>query len=54
MNPEKTYVIRNNYSGAYVHKTLFRIRAFWTRSAALWYMRRNGLNEDYYEVVRII
>lgn len=47
------YVIRNNYSGAYVHKTLFRIRVFPTKHDALRYMRRNRLNEDFYEVVMI-
>ena len=47
------YVIRNNYSGAYVHKTLFCIRAFTTKYHALRYMRRNGLNENYFEAVRV-
>lgn len=47
------YVIRNNYSSAYVHKTLFCIRAFTTKYHALWYMRRNGLNENYFEAVRV-
>ena len=53
MNPEKRYVIRNNYSGAYVHKTLFRIMVFRKRNAAIWYMRRNGLKEQFYEVVEV-
>lgn len=48
-----TYVIRNNYSGAYVHKTLFRIMVFRTKYDALRYMCTHGLNEDYYEVVRL-
>lgn len=52
-NPEKRYVIRNNYSGAYIHKTLFRILSFMTRDAAFWYMRRNGLKDQYYKVVEI-
>lgn len=47
------YVIRNNYSGAYVHKTLFRIRAFRTKYDALRYMRTHGVNERYYEVVEV-
>lgn len=47
------YVIRNNYSGAYVHKTLFCIRIFPTRFAAIQFMRSNGLNERYYKAVRV-
>lgn len=53
MNPEKCYVIRNSYSGAYVHKTLFRIMTFRTRNAAVWFMRRNGLKDQFYEVVEV-
>lgn len=45
------YVIRNNYSGTYVHRTLFRIRAFRSKYHALRFMRNNGLNEKYYEVL---
>lgn len=47
------YVIRNNSSCAYVHKTLFRIRAFRSKYHALRFMRKNGLNEKYYEVVKV-
>lgn len=47
------YVIRNNYSGAYVHKTLFCIRAFRSRYHVVRFMRANGLNEKYYEAVRV-
>lgn len=47
------YVIRNNYSGAYVHKTLLCIRAFRSRYHAIRFMRANGLNENYYEAVRV-
>lgn len=47
------YVIRNNYSGAYVHKTLFCIRAFRSRYHVVRFMRTNGLNEKYYEAVRV-
>lgn len=48
------YVIRNNYSGAYIHKTLFRIRVFHSKKGTLWFMRRNGLSEMYYEVETIL
>lgn len=47
------YVIRNNYSGTYIHKTLFQIRAFKTKTDALWYMRTHRLNERYYKVVEV-
>ncbi len=48
------YVIRNNYSGAFIHKSLFRIRAFRTESDAFQYMRIHGLNARFYEVITII
>ena len=47
------YIIRNNYSGTYVHKTLFKIKAFMTKHDALLYMRTHGLNEKYYEVAEV-
>lgn len=47
------YVIRNNYSGAYVYKTLFRIRTFPTRFAAIQFMRFNGINEKCYEIIKL-
>lgn len=47
------YIIRNNYSGAYVHKTLFKIKAFMSKHDALLYMRTHGLNEKYYEAVEV-
>lgn len=47
------YIIRNNYSGAYVHKTLLKIKAFMTKDDALLYMRTHGLNEKYYEAVEV-
>lgn len=50
MNYEKRYVIRNSCSGAYVHKTLFRIRAFRSKNDAIMYMRTHRLNKRFYEV----
>lgn len=47
------YVIRNNYSGTYIHKTLFKIIAFQTKTDALRYMRTHRLNERYYKVVEV-
>lgn len=47
------YIIRNNYSGTYVHKTLLKIKAFMTKHDALLYIRTHGLNEKYYEVVEV-
>ena len=49
--PEGTrFVIRNDQTGAYIHKSLFRIRAFSSFGAALRYMRRSGLREEIYRV----
>lgn len=49
--PEGTrFVIRNDQTGAYIHKSLFRIRAFSSFGAALKYMRRSGLREEIYRV----
>jgi len=52
--PEGTrFVIRNDQTGAYIHKSLFRIRSFSSFGAALKYMRRNGLREEIYRVEAI-
>lgn len=52
--PEGTrFVIRNDQSGAYIHKSLFRIRSFSSFDAALRYMRRSGLREEIYRVEAI-
>lgn len=52
--PEGTrFVIRNDQNGAYIHKSLFRIRVFSSFDAALRYMRRSGLREEIYRVEAI-
>lgn len=44
------FVIRNDQTGAYIHKTLFKIRAFRSYYGALVWIRKNGLSEDIYRV----
>lgn len=44
------FVIRNGSNGAYIHKSLFKIKTFQTRYSALKYMRQNGLNENIYKI----
>ncbi|MBQ8123633.1 MAG: hypothetical protein IJ170_10065 [Ruminococcus sp.] len=52
--PEGTrFVIRNDQTGAYIHKSLFRIRTFSSYYAAAKFMRRNGLREEIYRVEAI-
>lgn len=51
--PLPIFVIRNIYTGGYIHKSLFRIMTFSTRSEAKRYIRDRGLNEDIFEVVAV-
>ena len=44
------YVIRNGITGAYIHKSLFRIMKFGTHSEALAYIKQRKLSRDIYFV----
>jgi len=46
--PRARFRIRNSITGAYIHLTLFRILEFSTRTEAVCYMNRCGLNRDIY------
>ncbi|HRR76962.1 MAG TPA: hypothetical protein P5191_09160 [Ruminococcus sp.] len=46
--------IRNGITGGYIHITLFRILEFPTRSQAIAYMNRNGLNKEIYYAEAVI
>ena len=46
--PRARFRIRNGITGAYIHITLFRILEFNTRTEAICYMNRCGLNREIY------
>lgn len=47
-SPRARFRIRNGITGAYIHITLFRILEFNTRTEAIFYMNRCGLNREIY------
>ena len=47
-SPRARFRIRNGITGAYIHITLFRILEFNTRTEAICYMNRCGLNREIY------
>ncbi len=51
---EYRFRIKNGINGCYIHETLFRIKEFRSREAALRYIRKRRLNQNIYytEVVR--
>lgn len=46
--PRARFRIRNSITGAYIHITMFRILEFYTRTEAIFYMNRVGLNREIY------
>ena len=44
------YVIYNDYSGTWIHETLFRIKTFCSRRQAENYIQKNNLNTRFYKV----
>lgn len=46
--PRARFRIRNRRTGTYLHLTLFRVLEFNTRTEAICYIKRLGLNRDIY------